>query len=84
MPQLHGAAQVKQAQDQREKSSSDLRHDENAALVVTVGHDSAVHPEKQHGCELQSGREADGGAGVVGQVEDEPVLCNPLHPGAGE
>ena len=47
---------------------------------------SAIRPpyggQDQHRQELQRGGDADGDAGAAGQLEHQPVLGDPLHPGA--
>ena len=55
---------------------------------VRLSYRSASTPpymqQQQGGAELQRGDEAERDAGVVGELQDQPVLADPLHPGAGE
>jgi hypothetical protein len=64
---------------QRQPQLGDL---ENAALVEPVGDQTAVRAEQQHGQELQARGNADGKSRPAGQLQNQPVLGHPLHPGA--
>src|SRR5205807_4724922 len=47
-----------------------------------IGDDASVRPAEEHRQELEGGHGAEEEA-VVGQLQDEPSLRHPLHPGAG-
>ena len=84
MPQLDVARHVEHAEGQGQHAHHRLRDDEHPPLAASVGDHAAVEPEEQHRRELQAGRDADRGSGVVRQVQDEPILRDPLHPCACE
>ena len=52
-------------------------------LGEAVGDHAGVRREEEHRQELQAGGDAQGGAAAVGEAEDQPVLGDALHPGAG-
>ena len=55
---------------------------EQPPLRLPVGDQPGVRRDEQERQELQAGRDAERGAGV-GELENQPVLGDPLHPGAG-
>ena len=55
---------------------------EQGAARVAVGDHAAVQAEQQGRRELQGEGDADRGR-AVGELQDEPVLRDPLHPGPG-
>ena len=55
---------------------------QDQALVEPVGDQAAVGRQQQHRQELQAGGDAHGEPRAAGQLEHEPVLRDPLHPGA--
>ena len=72
------------AESQRQQAGGDLRAEQQAALVEAVGEHAAPRPEQQHRQELQRGDDAERGAVLVGQLEDEPRLRDVLHPRAAD
>ena len=55
---------------------------EHGTLGEPVRDQPADRGQQQHRQELQRGRDADRDTGAVGQLQHEPVLGDPLHPGA--
>ncbi|CPU65421.1 Uncharacterised protein [Mycobacteroides abscessus] len=83
MPQLDVPGQHERAETEREQSHRALGGHEEPTAWQPVGEQARPRGQGEHGCELQRGDDADGDAGVVGEVaEDEPVLRDALHPGA--
>ena len=74
---------VEHTEHEREQRQGALRDEQQAALVEPVGEHPAPHTEEHGRPELQRGDDAERGAGV-GELEDEPVLRDALHPRAGE
>ena len=68
---------------QREHAHQRLGDQQHPALVVAVGQHPAVHAQQQRRAELQGGDQAERDAAVVGELQHQPVLADPLHPGAG-
>ncbi len=70
---------AERSRTERQPALGDL---EDEPLVEAVGDQAAVRGQDQHGQELQGGGDADGDARAAGQLEHQPVLGHPLHPGA--
>ena len=83
VPVLHHAGDVEEAEQQGHHTERRLGDEQHPALVQPVGEDAAPEAEQQRRAELQRRDHTERGAGV-GEFEDEPVLGDPLHPGAGE
>ena len=71
-----------QAEDQRGHGHAEVGHLQQPSLGDPVGDHAGERREQQERQELETGGDADGGAAVAGQLEDQPVLGDPLHPGA--
>ncbi len=82
MPHLDRAAERQDRQRDREDGGERLRDHEQHALGVAVRDHAAEQPEQQHGRELHRDRDPDGGD-AAGELEDEPVLRDALHPDRG-
>ena len=82
MPDGDHTAHVQHPEGERHQRHAQLGGNEQATLRVPVGEHPAPQPEEQHRQELQAGGDAQGGPAAVGQLEDQPVLGDTLHPGA--
>jgi len=63
---------------QRQPALGDL---ENLPLVEAVGNHSCVRGQQQHWQELQACSDADRESRAAGELQHQPVLRHPLHPG---
>jgi hypothetical protein len=83
VPELDGAGDGQEPQDQGETAHGRLGGDEELALVETVGGDAGPGQQQELRSELQGHDQADRRSVVIGQLsEHQPVLAGPLHPGA--
>ncbi len=83
LPDVHGAGDREDAEDQRLYAHRALEGDHQAPLVSAVRDDPAVGGEEQHRQRLERDHRAERG-GRSGQLEDEPGLRGSLHPGPDE
>ena len=83
MPQLHGARDRQQAEDEREHGHAGLHRDDQPPLVDAIGDHARIRREDQYRHHLQRDDEAELRA-RAGQRVDQPALGDRLHPGAHE
>jgi len=82
VPELDGAGDGQEPQDQGETAHGRLGGDEELALVEMVGGEAGPGQQQELRSELQGHDEADRRRVVIGELgEDQPVLAGPLHPG---
>jgi len=84
LPERDESGHVEQAERQRARAQSDLDDQQDAALVVAVGEHAAPQRQHQHRRELQGRGDPECHRAAARELEHEPVLGHPLHPGAGE
>ena len=82
VPRGRHSGHGQQAEDERTQGQPGLGDQQDPALVEPVRDQAAVRAEQQHRQELQARRDADRERRPAGQLEHEPVLGHPLHPGA--
>ena len=83
VPELDGAGDGQEPQDQGETAHGRLGGDEELALVEMVGGDAGPGQQQELRSELQGHDQADRRSVVIGELgEHQPVLAGPLHPGA--
>ena len=82
VPDRDDAGEVEHAERDRDQAHERLGEDQQLALGVAVGEHPAPRAEEQHRQELQPGGDAERDAVVVGELDDQPVLGDALHPGA--
>ena len=85
LPELHGAGHVEQAESEREHAHRRPgRRPASGACRSGPRAPRPTGPKRSTGQELQRGDDAERDPAVAGQVEDQPVLRDPLRPGAGQ
>ena len=84
VPELHHAGHVEQAEREGQQAHRHLHADDQPQLVVAVGQHARPHADEQDRQELQAGDDAERDPAVARELQHQPVLRDPLRPGAGE
>jgi hypothetical protein len=83
MPGPHQPEQGQEAEPECEQTHDRLRRHHQPALVEAIGGGTGERQQDELRAELAAHHDADGGGAVAGQLgEHQPVLPDPLHPGA--
>jgi hypothetical protein len=84
VPELDDARDGERSLDERKGAHGCLGEHEELALIEAVGSRAGPGQEQEERGELQAHDDAERGRIVMGELrEDEPVLRDALHPGAG-
>ena len=83
VPVLDMTEPCQQRERERLEHEAGLGGDDQAALRQPIGESAGQEGEAQHGSELQRSDEAELEGGV-GQLQNEPGLCDTLHPGSDQ
>ena len=80
MPQLCVPADDEDSENEAEKTADEVRDEEDLATIGSVSDGAAKDREKQRRTELQRSDETERRRRRMGEIENQPILSNPLNP----